>query len=77
MSNVTTPATITEAQQQAADRILANLAADGRFAGKLWTAGSKCRIYVEEYGYIAIGQDGTSYPSLSRYVGNITRAAKL
>ncbi len=74
---ITTETSTQTPQQAAATRILTALQADGRFAARCWTAGDKCRVYVESYGYIAIGQDGTVYPSLSRYRGNISRAAGL
>lgn len=58
-----------------AQAIIDSLKADGRFVGKLWANYDKVRVYVETYGYIAIGKDGTAYPSLRRYSGNITTAA--
>lgn len=63
-------------QMTKAEQIVAALTADGRFEGKLWAKGDKVRVYVEG-GYIAIGIDGTVYPSLARYRGNIMRAAGL
>ena len=62
-------------QENKAKEILENLKNDGRFDAKLWIKDGKARIYVGSYGYIAIGQDGTPYPNLSRLSGNITRAA--
>lgn len=67
----------TQQQMECAEQIVRNLAEDGRFAGKLWTRGATVRVYVEDYGYLAVGRDGTVYPNLRRYVGNIQRAAKV
>ena len=68
-------------QIQKAEEILENLKADGRFEGKLWIKEADgrtiCRIYVGQYGYIAVGQDGETYINLSRYRGNIRQAAGL
>lgn len=64
-------------QMAAAKKILSSLDSDGRFSAKLWEKEGKVRVYVESYGNIAIGKDGTAYPNLTRYKGNIKRAAGL
>jgi hypothetical protein len=66
-----------DVQIQTANAIVESLKADGRFEANLWNKSDKVRVYVDDYGYIAIGKDGTAYPSLSRYQGNIRQAAGL
>ena len=72
--------TATSIQLARANQILASLQADGRFGASLWVKEARVRVYVRgsgrgDYGYLAIGADGTVYPTLGRCAGNVLAAA--
>jgi len=72
--------TTTTLQLARAQQITDALTADGRFGASLWVKETRVRVYVRgsgrgDYGYLAIGADGTVYPTLGRCAGNVLAAA--